>query len=152
MAVQHVLTVCVGNICRSPAAQYLLRHSLPGLRVSSAGLGALVGRPISGNMHQLLVARGIDASAHRAQPLAEWMVRQASLVLVAEQSHRQRIERLYPFARGKVFRLCEAQPQDVPDPYRKTQADYQHSLDLIEQGLGPWVDKIRALGHLTPQP
>lgn len=39
-----ILVVCVGNICRSPTAERLLKHYQPELTVDSAGLGALVGK------------------------------------------------------------------------------------------------------------
>ncbi|CCJ93258.1 Low molecular weight protein-tyrosine-phosphatase Wzb [Cronobacter malonaticus 681] len=39
-----ILVVCVGNICRSPTAERLLKRYLPDVTVASAGLGALVGK------------------------------------------------------------------------------------------------------------
>jgi protein-tyrosine phosphatase len=42
---KHILTLCIGNICRSPLAQALLARELPGHTVWSAGLSALVGEP-----------------------------------------------------------------------------------------------------------
>ncbi|VDZ89757.1 tyrosine phosphatase [Lelliottia amnigena] len=39
-----ILVVCVGNICRSPTAERLLKNYQPNLIVESAGLGALVGK------------------------------------------------------------------------------------------------------------
>lgn len=45
--IKTILVVCIGNICRSPMAQALLRQSLPGVSVISAGIGALSAtRPI----------------------------------------------------------------------------------------------------------
>ena len=63
-----VLVVCIGNICRSPTAEYLLRHRL-GARatmIESAGLAALAGNPVDPVAGELLAQHGIDASAHRA--------------------------------------------------------------------------------------
>ena len=42
-----ILVVCEGNICRSPMAEAMLRQAVPGRRVASAGLNALVGMPAS---------------------------------------------------------------------------------------------------------
>ena len=48
---KHILIVCVGNICRSPTAEYLLKKQLlekgSGITVESAGIGALVDKPAS---------------------------------------------------------------------------------------------------------
>ncbi|MDQ3594532.1 MAG: low molecular weight phosphotyrosine protein phosphatase, partial [Pseudomonadota bacterium] len=45
---KRVLIVCIGNICRSPTAESLLRGALPcsDIKISSAGIAALVGKPI----------------------------------------------------------------------------------------------------------
>lgn len=44
MNIQHILVVCVGNICRSPMAEYFLKQQFPQLDIQSAGLSALVGQ------------------------------------------------------------------------------------------------------------
>ena len=68
----NILMVCIGNICRSPSAEYLLKHKLahkPNITIHSAGLGALVDKPIDPSAGQLLSANGVDASEHRARQL-----------------------------------------------------------------------------------
>jgi len=56
-----ILTVCTGNVCRSPAVERLLSTELgPTVQVSSAGTHALVGHPISQPMAALLTASGIE--------------------------------------------------------------------------------------------
>ena len=62
---KHVLVVCIGNICRSPTAELLFRQKLShreSVRVSSAGLGALVGRPMDSQAMRILHERGIDTT------------------------------------------------------------------------------------------
>ena len=44
-----ILIVCVGNICRSPTGERLMKHYCPHIQVSSAGLGALVNYPADEN-------------------------------------------------------------------------------------------------------
>ena len=43
MAFENILVVCVGNICRSPMAEALLKQRFPEKNIDSAGVGALVG-------------------------------------------------------------------------------------------------------------
>lgn len=151
MKLKRVLTVCAGNICRSPMAEHWLRGQLHGLDVSSAGLTALVGQPIDPGSQHALQQLGMDASEHRARQLAEWMVDHASLILVAELRHKQHIERLYPQARGRVFRMGEAQQMDIADPYRHGREHHSACLHSITQGLTPWAHRIRSLGYESLQ-
>ena len=83
--IRHILVVCVGNICRSPMAEALLRDALreqQDITVESAGLGALVDHPASEHAVTLMRERGLDISGHRARQITPDMVHAADLVLV----------------------------------------------------------------------
>lgn len=139
---QSILLVCVGNICRSPTAEYLLRNRLNGsdAGVSSAGLGALDDRPMDVTAAQLLREHGIDASAHRGKQLRPDMLRQAELVLVMEKAHAANIARTAPEVSGKVFLLGKWQDdQDIPDPYGQQRPAFEHVYRLIDQGVSSWL-------------
>jgi protein-tyrosine phosphatase len=137
-----VMTVCIGNICRSPMAEGLLAAGLPHLRVVSAGTGALVGKPADPMARRLMEARGIDISGHLAQQVSQMLCRQADLILVMDTEQRRFLEATYPFVRGKVFRIAEAAKQDVPDPYKEGEEAFEHALSLIEVGARTWIDRI----------
>lgn len=104
-----VLAVCTGNICRSPAVERLLRTSLadPGVEVTSAGTGALVGYPVSPPMLALLAAAGVAADDFLARQLTEEMVRRADLVLALTRAHRAAVVELVPAAVRRTFTLRE---------------------------------------------
>ena len=107
-----VLMVCTGNLCRSPAAELLLRAAVgpprgSGIEVASAGTGAVSGRPAHPLTVQALSQRGIDAAAHVSQPLEAAMVRAADLVLTAAREHRTEVVRLDPDAVPRTFTLLE---------------------------------------------
>ena len=94
------LFVCTGNICRSPAAERLLRRDLDrtvggiaglsGVHVSSAGTGALVGEPITPPMAQLVAGAGGDVERFSARQLTASIVRGADLVITMTSAHRRR--------------------------------------------------------------
>ena len=144
--IRHILVVCVGNICRSPMAEALLKSALRGqnrMTVESAGLGALVGHPASDYSIELMNEMGIDIKDHRARQIHPDMVREADLVLVMEAGHKRAIDDADATARGKVYRLCEWQDRDIDDPYRQPRAAFADALEDIEEGVASWVEKIR---------
>lgn len=150
---RSVLTVCIGNICRSPMAEGLLAAGLPHLRVFSAGTGALVGKPADPMAQALMRKRGIDISDHVAQQVSQMLCRQADLILVMDREQRRHLESTYPFVRGKVFRIAEfSVAQDVPDPYGKDEAAFEHALALIDAGVRTWIERILKITKPEQQP
>ena len=145
--IRHILVVCVGNICRSPMAEALLKRELrgqDGITVESAGLGALVGYPASDYSVELMDEMGVDISQHRARQIHPDMVSAADLVLVMEAGHKRAIDDADPTARGKVHRLGEWQDKDIDDPYRQPKAAFADALEDIREGVRLWVEKIKA--------
>jgi protein-tyrosine phosphatase len=144
---KNILVICIGNICRSPMAEGLLKRALFASNkgdciVSSAGLGALVGHPPDTKACQLMMENGIDISGYRACQLNKEMIRKADLILVMELAHKIAIEESEPSAKGKVFRIGEWGGFDISDPYRQELPAFEKSLNLIEQGIALWVQKL----------
>ncbi|MEO8014607.1 low molecular weight protein-tyrosine-phosphatase [Polaromonas sp.] len=142
----NILTVCVGNICRSPVAEAMLKERLPGRKIWSAGLHAVVGHGAETTAREIARQHGLDLSAHRAQQIAGWMCSHADLVLVMEARHQQELEKLYPTARGKIHRLGEFGAPggfDIADPYRQPQAAFEAAHAAIARGVDEWVRRIK---------
>jgi protein-tyrosine phosphatase len=143
----NILMVCIGNICRSPSAEYLLKHKLAhksGLIIHSAGLGALVGKPIDSNAGELLLANGVDASTHIARQVTGEMLLKADLILVMEQRHIKGITELAPQVSGKTFLLGKwSQNQPVPDPYRKSMEAFEHVYGQMNQFTDDWLKYLK---------
>ncbi len=144
---KNILVVCIGNICRSPMAEALLRERLAaegeGFDVQSAGLGALVGHPADEIAQKLMAREGIDISGHRARQLDGRLVHWADLILVMETSQKKALEKSDPSARGRVYRLGEWGNFDVPDPYRRPEEAFEHAFTLISQGVSEWIPRLR---------
>ncbi|GLQ89889.1 low molecular weight phosphotyrosine protein phosphatase [Dyella flagellata] len=142
---KRILIVCIGNICRSPTAEFLFRDKLKhrDIHISSAGLKALVGRPMDDNAMKILKERGIDAADHRARQLDQSMLREADLVLAMERIQLTAVSRVAPEASGKLFLLDKWQgADDVPDPYRQSREVFEHVHAMIERGVESWLRYI----------
>lgn len=139
---KRILTVCIGNICRSPTAEYLFHHHLAsrGICVHSAGLGALVGKPMDAMARTLLAEHGIDGGEHRARQLSGAMLREADLVLAMEHDHVACIRRLAPEASGKVMLLDHwGAGADIADPFGQSREAFEHVYDVIDRSVASWL-------------
>jgi protein-tyrosine phosphatase len=155
--VARILFVCTGNICRSPAAEVLLRRRLEreGLEdweVGSAGTWTAAGRPISAHMADLLAQRGLDASSHRSQEIDRRMMEEADLILVMTQSHAEALRLEFPDQAHKVFLLSEmveGERYDIHDPYGGSLLNYRICLEELEHLIKEGFERIRALAEST---
>ncbi len=103
-----ILTVCTGNICRSPAAERLLAVAFgPDVRLESAGTAAVVAHPIEEHMVQVLESDGVDVSGFAAQQVTDTLLKDADLILTMTQEHRSSVLRLAPSALRRTYTLHE---------------------------------------------
>jgi protein-tyrosine phosphatase len=106
--VTRIVTICTGNICRSPAAELLFARALgPDAVVTSAGTHALVGHGIPTEMLMCLDGDELDGRPHRSQQYTEDLARSADLVIAMASEHRTWALQAAPFAMRRTFMLTE---------------------------------------------
>ena len=144
-----ILVVCKGNICRSPLAEAYLKfqlekHELP-IIVQSAGLETSFGKPAHPFAQVVGTQGGLLLSDHTTQPLHKEQVERADMILVMEWGQRNRIIKLYPQSKQKVFLLRQFYDQsvrEVADPYSGTLEDFQTCFTMIKQACDMLVTQM----------
>ncbi|WP_109210440.1 MULTISPECIES: low molecular weight phosphatase family protein [Microbacterium] len=119
----EILTVCTGNICRSPLAEQLLRVRLADLdplvmSAGTRGLPAAEMTPEAAHIAQALGVPAADSAAHRSRFLTEHHLAKPDLILAMTRLHRRAIVELAPSRLRSTFtirefaRLAAAVPPD----------------------------------------
>ncbi|MBC8995977.1 MULTISPECIES: low molecular weight protein-tyrosine-phosphatase [unclassified Pseudomonas] len=142
---KKILVVCVGNICRSPTAELLLRNALAPstISVTSAGLAARVGEGVEASARQVLEDHGHSAQGFQARQLTADIVNESDLILVMEKQHVNQVLKIASHARGKVFLLGKWQSErEIQDPYRQGKAAFIHAHALIEDAVSSWAQRL----------
>ncbi|GHA39054.1 protein tyrosine phosphatase [Photobacterium aphoticum] len=138
-----ILVVCVGNICRSPSGEYLLKHHLPHKHIASAGVGALVGKPADKMAAMVAQEHGISLDGHVAQQLTSELCKEYDLILVMEKGHIEAVTGIAPEARGKTMLFGQWIGQkDIPDPYRQSREAFDFAYQLIDESAQAWAKKL----------
>ncbi|UYV36688.1 low molecular weight phosphotyrosine protein phosphatase [Rhodobacteraceae bacterium D3-12] len=133
----RVLFVCLGNICRSPAAEGVFRALSDGTHdTESAGTSDWhIGEPPYAPMIQAAKARGTDLSNLRARQATAQDFTRFDLLIAMDDSNLQTLETLRPAGNTTPLHLftdfaADCDGRDVPDPYYTR--DFDGVLDLIE--------------------
>ncbi|ACJ28356.1 Cytoplasmic phosphatase [Shewanella piezotolerans WP3] len=142
-----ILVVCVGNICRSPTGEQLLKQYLPSKTINSAGIATaksgLSGKPADKTANLIATENGCSLDAHKAQQLTRELCREYDLILAMEKGHIEAISQIAPEARGKTMLFGQWLGQkDIPDPYRQSKEAFEHAYKLIDSSAKAWSAKI----------
>ena len=144
---KSVLFVCVGNICRSPVAEGVLKYYSAqyglGLQVSSCGVYAMVGQHPQPHSIAIAAEQGIDIADYVAKQITLEMVREFELILALDQPVLADVSRRFPFAVGKIKKLGFLENnQDVADPYRKGKEDFIEMYADISRYMHLWMKQM----------
>ncbi len=158
---KKILFVCLGNICRSPAADGITKALVErrGLAdrvlVDSAGTANYqVGKGADPRMFTAAGRRGYDLQT-RAKQLTPAMIREHDLVIAMD---RENLREIILISRGDPNHvrllsdfLGPSWPRDVPDPYQGDEAGFEYVLDMLEEACPNILDSLFE-PNTTPAP
>ncbi|RYE55981.1 MAG: low molecular weight phosphotyrosine protein phosphatase [Rhizobiaceae bacterium] len=160
MEKRRILFVCLGNICRSPLGEGLLRH-----RATERGIFHLVETASAGtggwhhgeppDSRSIAVARkyGIDISAQRARQIRADDFDTYDLIFAMDRDNLRNIVRIAPHNSSADIHLFTdftgGPSRDVPDPYYGDDRDFEHVYTMLDTGCRSLLDilfKTKASG------
>ncbi|KPJ31910.1 phosphotyrosine protein phosphatase [Burkholderia multivorans] len=148
--------VCLGNICRSPTAEGVMRHQVDAagladhIEIDSAGTGDWhVGEPPDTRAQAAARTRGYDLSTLHARQVSADDFERFDLLLAMDEANLAELRRRCPPAhRDKVRLLMEFAPgateTEVADPYFGGAQGFEQVLDQVERACGGLLDTLRA--------
>ncbi|MFD2761017.1 low molecular weight protein arginine phosphatase [Lentibacillus juripiscarius] len=122
-----ILFVCTGNTCRSPMAEALLKHRMPGAEVQSAGIFAVKNQRPNDMAVDVLKEKGISMDT-ASQPVTDELLNWADLVLTMTTQHKQSLILEYPNFQERFYTLKEYvshADKEIWDELKQRYANYE---------------------------
>lgn len=151
-----ILMVCLGNICRSPLADGILRdmlqkEGLDHIQVDSCGTsGHHEGETPDQRMMRTATAQGYDISYLRSRPLKDEDLNEFDIIYAMDESNKQNILKL-PSAelnthKIRIFlnELYPGKNMEVPDPYFGGQQGFEHVFNLVKENCEVIVKRLKS--------
>jgi len=142
-----VLTICAGNLCRSPFAEAYLRQQFEAAGVEaevfSRGLLTLPNQRPPKEAQQVASEFNIDLASHVSQPLLSTDLDRAGIVLVMDAGQRQHVAKIRPACIGKVFLLSQPSGgEPVADPMGRDEDAFRHVYARIAAEVDAWMQRF----------
>lgn len=148
---KRILLVSLGNVCRSPAAEGVLRAKARergmNFYIDSAATGGWhTGDPPDARMIRAAARRGYDISYRRARQVELSDFYDFDFILAMDLRNQNELLSMAPPDRRCDIRLfldfADSEPREALDPYYGGASEFQRTLDLVEQGVEGFLDYL----------
>ncbi|QDV27007.1 low molecular weight protein-tyrosine-phosphatase [Aureliella helgolandensis] len=157
---KRILFVCLGNICRSPAAEGVLQHLAEQLgvqdelEVDSAGTSSYhIGEPADKRMRTAAAKRGIELTS-RSRMASSRDFAAFDLIVAMDKSNLRELHGLANGGEGKLRLLSDylddSWPEEVPDPYYGGDEGFDEVLDMLVAAGPKLLAELQNLPGATP--
>lgn len=146
-----ILIVCTANICRSPAAEHLMKQAWAdcNVHIESVGINGAYGAAADVEVVRMLKTGGVESiETHLSKPVGQVDVYDFDLILCMENHHIRDLQRLLPHATGRVFLLGHWQNQEIADPHGLDETAYQTAYNSIKTAIHDWEPHLASMGLL----
>ena len=151
MKTHRILFVCLGNICRSPMAEYVLRH-----RAEAAGVAQRIETDSAGtsgwhdgeNMHEgtrrTLAAHGMANTGFTSSRVKQQDIEAFDYLIAMDDNNLAELERRFGRRPEQIFKLTDLIPESgynhVPDPWHT--GDFEETFRLVDAGSAALLKKL----------
>ena len=156
MTEEHLLFVCLGNICRSPSAEAVMNHKIEKegwgdlIKCDSAGIiGIHAGEPADARMRRHALRRGYQLTSISRQVKRDVDFDHFHMIVGMDDQNINDLKRLArnETDKKKIYRMtdfCKRYDYDtVPDPYYGGDAGFELVLDLLEDACDGLIEHLR---------
>jgi len=151
---EKILFVCLGNICRSPLGEGVLRSLVAQrlelaerIEVDSAGTSAYhVGEPPDDRMSAVAQSRGVSMEGQRSRQVSDSDFAEFDLILAMDRSNLEDLRSRAPKGCRAEIRLMRSydpsEGEDVPDPYYGGEDGFQVVFEIVHRSCSALIDEL----------
>ncbi|HEM5984741.1 TPA: low molecular weight phosphotyrosine protein phosphatase [Streptococcus suis] len=137
---KKIVFVCLGNICRSPMAEFVMKDLTDNLHIESRATSSWEhGNPIYPGTQQIFQEYGIAYDQTKtSQQISQTDFEEFDYIIGMDSNNVRDLRKMAPaHAQDKIFQFAD---KSVPDPWYT--GDFQETYRMVKQGCQDWLDKL----------
>ncbi|HEL1612154.1 TPA: low molecular weight phosphotyrosine protein phosphatase [Streptococcus suis] len=137
---KKIVFVCLGNICRSPMAEFVMKELTDSLHIESRATSSWEhGNPIYPGTQKIFKQHNIPYDQTKtSQQISQTDFEEFDVIIGMDSNNVRDLRKMAPaHAQDKIFQFAE---KSVPDPWYT--GDFDETYRLVKQGCQDWLEKL----------